>query len=64
MAKVKVLVVKCDKCGFEEQDVSKFSHVVITNVAPLDSRGHKIQVISERDLCESCLGLPGVNRDA
>ena len=60
MAKVKITVIKCDKCGFEEADPSKFFRVV---VAPVPVDGKKVKNFSDRDLCESCVGLPGVNRD-
>lgn len=62
MAKKEVLVVQCDKCGFEEADTSKFLHVIVSEVHPDHKK--KGQVLTARDLClESCVGAPGVNRD-
>lgn len=61
MAKVKVTVVKCDKCGTEDADLEKFLHVTVVTI-PAD--GKKFKLVSSRDLCiESCVGAPGVNRD-
>lgn len=65
MAKVRVLVIQCDKCGHSSEKETEFRHVVITTVPPLDKQDkRKLEIISERDLCSSCFGLPGVNRDA
>ena len=62
MAKVEVTVIKCDKCGFEESDTSKFLHVTVEEVVIAGKKRPK--PLSERDLCiESCVGAPGVNRD-
>lgn len=60
MVSEKVTVITCDKCGFEDTDPSKFFHVLVTAVVLVG----KHKTFSERDLCESCVGLPGVNRDA
>lgn len=63
MAKHEVIVVTCDKCGYEDQDLSKFVHVT---VSPLQQGKKELtygKPLSSRDLCESCVGLPGVNRD-
>lgn len=61
MAKQEILIVTCDKCGFEESDTTKFRHVTISAVTP--GGRTTAPILSSRDLCESCLGLPGVNRD-
>ena len=62
MAMHEVIIVKCDKCGFEDRDPEKFLHVVVSPVT-LQGRKQK-KPLTERDLCiESCVGLPGVNRD-
>lgn len=62
MAKVKVTVVKCDKCGTEDTDHTKFLHVT---VSPVHLDGKTPKPLTSRDLClESCVGAPGVNRDA
>lgn len=64
MAKVKVLMISCDKCGFEEQNTKLFRRVTVTEVLPLEATTKaRPKVISERDLCESCIGLPSVNRE-
>lgn len=57
MARKEIIVMVCDKCGFEDTDASKFRTVIIQTVAK------KPKVESSRDLCEGCLGMPGVNRD-
>lgn len=62
MAKKAVLVVVCDKCGFEETDTTKFLHVQVSEINP--DHKQKASILTERDLClESCVGAPGVNRD-
>ena len=62
MAKHEVTIVACDKCGHEEKDEGQFYHVIVTGVKKLDKKG-KVQIFTDRDLCESCVGMPGVNRD-
>lgn len=53
----------CDKCGTEDLDHTKFLHVTVEAVVPKGTKRPKPK--SERDLCiESCVGMPGVNRDA
>lgn len=63
MAKHEVIMMVCDKCGTESKELSEFYHVTVTGCQPLDKKGKKM-VHSDRDLCESCVGMPGVNRDA
>lgn len=65
MATKVVITMICDKCGFEEVDTDKFFHVTVSAVST-DTRANakKPKIHSDRDLCESCIGLPGVNRDA
>jgi hypothetical protein len=63
MATKEILVVTCDKCGFEEADQTKFLHVVVSTIVPHDSK-EKVKILTARDLClESCVGAPGVNRE-
>lgn len=61
--KKEVLIMACDKCGFEEVDTTLFQHVVVSEVLPPESK-KKPKILSEKDLClNSCLGAPGVNRE-
>lgn len=60
MAKKSVMVVVCDKCGTDGTDVSKFRHVTVAEIPPLESKG-KMKVVSTKDLCLKCIGAPGVN---
>ena len=62
MAKQEVIFVKCDKCGTESQDLSKFLHVTVEAVVPDGKKRPK--PLSSRDLCiETCVGAPAVNRE-
>jgi hypothetical protein len=64
MAKHEVLVMTCDKCGTESDDVTKFRTVVVSKLEK--GKGNNLKMVQEsaKDLCiESCLGAPGVNRD-
>jgi len=63
MATKEVLVVTCDKCGFEEADTTKFLHVTVSTIVPHSGK-EKSKVLASKDLClESCVGAPGVNRE-
>lgn len=55
-----VISIRCDKCGFESTDPEVFRRVTVREVR-IDAR--KPKVLNDRELCQSCLGLPGVNRD-
>lgn len=63
MAKVEVMIVKCDKCGTESGDESQFRHVAVSQISPIQKGKNKGQpnIEKEQDLCLSCLGGPGVN---
>lgn len=62
MAKVEVTVIKCDKCGTEDTDPTKFLHVTVEEVVIAGRKRPK--PLSERDLCiETCVGAPAVNRE-
>jgi hypothetical protein len=61
MAKVQVLVIKCDKCGTESTDSTNYYHVTVSTIAPLDDKKARAQGISVKDLCKACVGAPGVN---
>jgi hypothetical protein len=64
MASKKVVIVTCDKCGTESEDVSKFRTVVVSKLEQNKRGGLTMSMISAKDLCiESCLGAPGVNRE-
>ena len=66
MAKHEVIVVTCDKCGYEDRDLTKFFHVTVSPLQPGKRAKAELihgKALSSRDLCESCVGLPGVNRD-
>lgn len=61
MAKVPVTVIECDKCHTQDNDPTKFLHVIVQEVQV--GKG-KLVTLTKRDLCiESCVGAPGVNRD-
>lgn len=68
MATREVLVVQCDKCGFEDNDTTKFLHVVVSTIPPLvegkKTKDNRSKVLAAKDLClASCVGAPGVNRE-
>ena len=62
MAKKVVVTVVCDRCGHEDEDMGKYYHVLVTTVVDQNSKS-KPKTLQERDLCESCVGMPGVNRE-
>ena len=57
MARKEIIVMVCDKCGTEDTDTTRFRHVTVSQI-------NTKKPYSSRDLCEECLGMPGVNRDA
>lgn len=61
MAKKQVLMVECDKCKTTGEDPTKFLHVIVATIPPLDDKKAKSNVVSEKDLCLRCVGAPGVN---
>jgi hypothetical protein len=62
MATIEVITVVCDRCGHQDTDPEEFLHVTITAVTT-DTRKNakKPKVHTDRDLCKSCVGMPGVN---
>lgn len=63
MAKKQVFIIVCDKCKTEGTDPKKFHHVVVSDIHDpnVKSTGKRAPILSEKDLCNGCLGAPGVN---
>jgi hypothetical protein len=62
MATKVVITMVCDRCGHEDVDTDQFRHVTVAAIST-DTRANakKPKIHSERDLCTSCVGMPGVN---